>query len=287
MKASWIDAEIVFDRSLGTGIDLDVLQDVLLTAAPKWSSQLRLWRSRHDERAIDVTESGTLNRTILTAVAERGATFEELSKRYGRPEFDRLSGTAELRGARPDLVVVVSIDEWPVSPLGNKTQLGNSITLQVRRRTIDGRDRAAWIHEIFATLCARLSPAWGAAYQPDEYWSKVMTVQPRVEAVGRDFGRFLPGLFWLNFFGRPYRKLIGDERLRSAPAEQIVTVDDGFLVSLARGPESWRSPEYSELENRVRHHLGPELFFSRSASSTRNVAPPWDSGRWNRAARQR
>jgi hypothetical protein len=45
-----------------------------------------------------------------------------------------------------------------------------------------------------------------------------MSEGPRIEAVGCDFGRFLPGLFWLNFFGRPYRGLIGDAHLRSTPA---------------------------------------------------------------------
>jgi hypothetical protein len=275
VKASWIDAEVVFDRPLATRADLDVLQEVLLTAAPKWTSKLRLRRSRHDERSIDVTQSGTLNRAILSAVAERGSTFEELVKRYGRPEFDRSTGSAELRGTGPELVVIVSIDEWPVCPLGTKTHLGNSISLQVRRRTVEGRNGDAWVYEIFEALCTRLSPAWGAACHPDEYWSKVMTASPRVEALGRDFGRFLPGLFWLNFFGSPYRKLIGDERLRSARAERILTVDGGFIISLARRPESWTSPEYSELENRVRHHLGPEFFFSRSGSSTGHVAPSW------------
>ena len=37
-----------------------------------------------------------------------------------------------------------------------------------------------------------------------------MSDTPRVEAVGRDFGRFLPGVFWLNFLaaaGKPHRSL--------------------------------------------------------------------------------
>src|SRR5439155_664930 len=87
------------------------------------------------------------------------------------------------------------------------------------------------------TLCAELSPAWASAGHSAEYWAKVMSDAPRVEALGRDFGRFLPGVFWLNFFGRPYRELLGDDRLRSTPAARVAIVDDGVLVGLAG--EGW------------------------------------------------
>ena len=33
----------------------------------------------------------------------------------------------------------------------------------------------------------------------------------------------LPGLFWLNFFGRRYRDFVGADRLGSAPAPRVVT----------------------------------------------------------------
>jgi hypothetical protein len=39
-----------------------------------------------------------------------------------------------------------------------------------------------------------------------------MSESPRAEAVGRDFGRYLPGVFWLNFFGPDYTDRIGPER---------------------------------------------------------------------------
>jgi hypothetical protein len=182
VKASWIDAEVVFDRPLATGADLDVLQEVLLTAAPKWTSKLRLRRGRHDERSIDATQSGTLKRAILSAVTERGSTFEELVKRHGRPEFDRLSGSAELRGTGPELVVIVSIDEWPVSPLGTKAHLGNSISLQVRRRTVEGRKGDAWTYEISRAVLAEF------LWQPlsEAHWRRALAIsQSRTDPGGR------------------------------------------------------------------------------------------------------
>lgn len=276
-ETSWIDAEVVLDRSLAMGDALELLQEVLIRAAPEWSSKLRIWMSQDDQRSIDAKKTGALKNAILATAAERGPTYQALVERYGHPPFERLTGSAELRGAGSELVVVVSIDEWAVSHLGKKTQLGNSIALQVRHRMVEGRNRATWLFEVFEMLCARLSPAWGSACHPDEYWLKVMSDLPRIEAVGRDFGRFLPGVFWLNFLGKPYRKLIGDERLRSAPAPQAFSVDDGILISLASHPQGWSSPGYAEIEKQVRQHLGPQFFFSKSDGDRPTIAPLWNS----------
>jgi hypothetical protein len=42
-----------------------------------------------------------------------------------------------------------------------------------------------------------------------------------IRALGRDVRRFLPGIYWLNVFGRPYRDLIGRGWLLSAPAAPV------------------------------------------------------------------
>jgi hypothetical protein len=163
-----------------------------------------------------------------------------------------------------------------VSPLGAKQQLGNRIALQVRRPKVGRSSGDTWLREAFEFLCATLSPAWGWAGHAREYWAKVMSDPPRLEAVGRDFGRFLPGVFWINFFGRRYRELIGDDRLRSAPAERVTIIDDGVLIVIAGDPAAWDAPEYAISEQRVRGHLGTELFFSKADPERLTVAPDWD-----------
>jgi hypothetical protein len=272
-----LDCEIVFDRYIGVGDALDVLQDVLVTLAPRWVSQLRIWRGPRDQRPIDTTQRGALGAAVMAAVSERGPTYQSLVDRHGVPPFERLAGSAELRGSGPELVVVVSADTMVVSPLGVKQQLGNRIAVQVRRPRVDGSPGAAWLEEAFEMLCARLSPVWGWAGHAREYWAKVMTDAPRVEAVGRDFGRFLPGVFWLNFFGRRYRELIGIDRLRSAPAESVAVIDDGVLIAIATDPGAWDTPEYAVSEQQVQDRLGTELFFSKAEPGRLTVAPDWNS----------
>ena len=127
--------------------------------------------------------------------------------------------------------------------------------------------------DAFTALCAGLSPAWGCAGHAGEYWAKVMSDQPRIEAVGRDFGRYLPGVFWLNFFGSRCQEFIGLDRLRSAPADRVAPVDGGTLVGLGADPAGWDTAEYAIAEQRVRDHLGAELFFSKAEPQRRTKVP--------------
>ncbi|MGQ0837717.1 hypothetical protein [Actinokineospora sp.] len=268
-----LDGEVVFDRRLG-GQELDALQDLLGELAPRWSAKLRLWRGPRDQRPIEVARPGALRGAVFDAVGERGETYRELVEAHGTPPLERVSGSAELRGAGPELVVVVSLDDLVLSPMGARRLLGNGIAVQVRRPTVERRPAPAWLAEAFERLCA-LSPAWGCACHPGEYWAKAMSDGPRVEAVGRDFGRFLPGLFWSNFFGRRYRDLVGRDRFAAVPDGLAVAVDGGTLVSLGIDPIAWRTPGYAAVERRLREHLGDGLFFAKAEPDRPTRAPDW------------
>ncbi|HEX7131705.1 MAG TPA: hypothetical protein VF228_03985 [Iamia sp.] len=209
---------------------------------------------------------------VLMAAGERGETYEALVAEHGRPEYERFLGSAELRGSGPELTIVVSVDEMVVAPLGRKLTLGNDVAIQVRRARVEGGPSADWLRSTFATLCRELSPAWGCAQHSIEYWAKVMNDGPGAEAIGRDFGRYLPGVFWLNYFGRPYVDLLGT-RLSSAPGAEAV--GDGVLIAVGDDPRSWDEPAAVAGEQLVRDHLGPELFFSKGEPDRIGIVPDW------------
>jgi hypothetical protein len=56
----------------------------------------------------------------------------------------------------------------------------------------------------------------------------------------------------------------------------VTILDDGVLVSLGVDPLTWNTPEYASKEQKVRDHLGPELFFSRAEPDRLTVVPDWD-----------
>jgi hypothetical protein len=258
-----LDAEIVFDRFLSDA-DLAVLQEELVRLAPRWSTRLRVWRGPRDQRPIDPADPEMLGRAVLAAARERGATYRRLVAEHGGGPAERLTGTAELRGAGPELVVIVSVDEIVLSTLGARKLLGNGIALQVRRATVADRPGVDWLAEMFEALCRRLLPAWGQAGHAREYWAKVMSESPSIEAVGRDFGRYLPGVFWLNFFGPAYTRRIGPQRFADLPTEFVTNVAAGRLVRLATDPLMWTTPDYTIDERRTRDTLGRDQFFEKA-----------------------
>ena len=81
--------------------------------------------------------------------------------------------------------------------------------------------------------------------------------------MGRDMRRSLPGLYWLNFFGRPYVELIGAELLRTVPAHHIVALGDTMLVRICDSPEDWNRPDIEARRVQALDHLGHEYFFDR------------------------
>ena len=187
----------------------------------------------------------------------------------------RLRGSVELRSERgAGLTAVISADEWVLAPLGGLSTFGNEVALQVRKAKIEAVDEVLWSARIFESLCSALHPVHGTVYACDEYDAKNMSHEGgRLEATGVDASKHLPGLYWLNFFGRAYCDFIGRDRLLASPAAEVREVGDGVLLRLADDPRMWRSSEYKAVEERVLNHIGGQYFFSKDHPNRETVAP--------------
>jgi hypothetical protein len=259
---------------------LDEVQRVLRDHAPQWSKQARIWRSREDQKPADLARPGSLEELIREDEARLGTSpmRKVLDAELGPRRSARFLGSAELRGEDDALTVVISVDEYALAPLGSEWIFGNRVSLQVRRSKVEGVDAVAWSAEVFQTLCDGLPSLYGDVHSSAEYDAKNMSREGGgLEAVGVDASKHLPGIYWLNFFGKPYCDLIGRDRLLSAPAAEVREVDDGVLLRLADDPREWASPEYKAVERRVLDHIGPQYFFSKGDPERRTVAPPFGS----------
>ena len=261
---------------------LDEIQRVLREHAPKWSAQARMWRSRNDQKPVDLAKPGALEKLIRQDKARfdfspmRKALDAQLGPQLP-PAYARFLGSAELRGEGDALIVVVRVDEYALAPLGKKWIFGNDVALQIRRSKVEGVDAAAWSVDVFRALCDALQPFHGDVHAQDEYDAKNMSHEGGgLEAMGADASRYLPGLYWLNFFGKPYCDLMGRERLLSAPAAEAREVGNGILLRLADNPLEWASPEYKAVERRVLDHAGPQYFFSKDDPNRKTVAPDFE-----------
>lgn len=270
-----IEAELVYDRYLGRGDALDVFQEVLRHHAPTWSQELRVHKGPRDQLAIDIRAPGGLKAAVLTAAGERGPLYGALVAEYGRGH-ERVFGSAELRGSSHELIVVVAVDEDPFAPIGGAVLLGNRISLQLPRPHVNRQPASVWASVIFEDLCAATSPAWGSVRSIAEYEAKVMSDGPHTAAVGRNFARFLPGLFTVNFLGEAYCELIGRERLLTAPAMRAELVDSGALLVLGQDPAEWDTPPRRDAEQAVLDHIGREHFFLKDRNmAVETRAPDW------------
>lgn len=263
---------------------LGTVQRLLMRHAPKWSERARTWRSKTDHEPANLGDPSVLeaalrrthDRVQSSPMAKALAAQRAAGKapRGPRPRF--VAGT-ELRSADDALTVIVRADEFVLKPSAGRWLFGNRVTLQIRRPRVEGTDAAIWSAGVFEALCAELSPLWGAAYTSDEYDMKNMSrADGGLRAVGVDASRHLPGLYWLNFFGRPYCDLIGQRHLLSAPAPEVREVDTGVLLRLAQDPRDWSTPAYKEAEARVLDHVGDRYFFSIQEPDRRTVAPPFE-----------
>jgi hypothetical protein len=222
---------------------------------------------------IDLSARGSLARAVLDRAQERGPVFHALSAEFGAGSV-RVFGHAELGGRDASLVVVVRVDENLLSQAGDSWTWGNRIVLQVGRSKVEGVSAPVWTRRAFEKLCQGLSPVHGHAEFHEEYDAKNMVHDDGgTRAVGVNVRRHLPGLYWLNFFGRPYCELVGEERILGAPAEEARRVDAGVLVALDESPANWNSDSYKSVEDRVRSHLGEEFFFSKEQPDRDTRAP--------------
>ncbi len=272
MPKTALDAELVFDRFLGETNVLSVLASALRRKAPMWSAGLHIRKSPKDRVQVDVRDSAAISKAVLDAAGERGPTYHALVSRYGKGD-ERLFGSVECRGSTTDLVIVIGVDEKPLSRLAGRLLMGNHITVQVRKSKVEERDAAAWLSELFMELCQETSPVWGSARDDREYWTKVMTDSPAVSAIGMDFGKYLPGLFWMNFFGKPYVELIGKSRLAGAPSSSTQEIDEGVCLKLYEDPFKWSESLNRKVEEKALRHIGVQYFFEKENQGREGMSP--------------
>jgi hypothetical protein len=256
-----LTVRLVFDRSLNPSVDIEHdtvghLQRILSQLAPRWCSDVTTWDSNPKNR-IPVDFS------LIRSLAEVISAGTETVLGFN-------SGSIELRGATEDFVVVVTINDRPLRPVGGRLLMPNGVTIQITGETVEGRASTDFAYSLFDVLCSGEAPLWGATHYKSEYTSKVMQTTPTLRAVGRDFSRYLPGLFAVNYFDNRYVKILGHERF--AATEGCEPTRSGVILLVAN-PKDWQTrPERYESVLRT---LGSDLFFDIANPNAPKLAPRW------------
>jgi hypothetical protein len=272
-----LGVELCFSSDLADGEVLNRLQDFLSSAAAKWSSRLRVMRYERDRDAIavDVSRRGELVRAVLAAGGYRGETYQALARKHP-PTNPRRSGYVLMYGANRSMRLSVRFDESvPAKQSADEWLFSNTINAKISSARLAGMERARWALGMLTELGADPSLLWGASYLDTEFRAKNRYDGPDGSwALGRDMRVSLPGVFWANVFGEPYIRLIGRDRLTSAPG-RVIEVGQNVLVVVHDNPEDWAGPSASQLNQQVIEHLGAQYFFDRHAPDRPTRAPDY------------
>ncbi len=276
---SELDSNVYVSESLLGDRCAQRVQDLLVRAAPKWTRGLHNWEYRQPKRPVDAGTPGALLREIIEEGCRRGPHYHELVRRYGPGKYERRTGAVELRGATRGLTVVVFADEYQLKGTNECIKWANSVDLCIERERVEGIPAARWNRMVLEKYCQSLPVPYARGNWSREFEAKNISREGGgYAAIGIDIARYLPGLYWLNFFGRMYCDLMGRNRLLSAPAYAAREVRDGVLLCLHEDPRAWNTAEYQATEARVLDHLGREYFFSRDNPERPTLAPdlmPW------------
>jgi hypothetical protein len=182
-------------------------------------------------------------------------------------------GSAELYGLEPTPAFFMWHSDSTHPPDANR------LTIEIFDvPTVEGRRADVWARDMFAAIAQALPLTYAKAHMNQEFAAKNMHQgEDGTWAIGVQLLDYLPGLYWLNYFGPPYCDLIGRDRILTAPAYEVWPSGDGVIVSLAESAEEWETPAYQRREQAVIEHLGKPYFFSRDDPKRESLAPDFDA----------
>lgn len=254
----------------------DVLVQILERHAPDWYQGLYI-EGIGKKHPVDLKRSSAVSEMLFQISTKAGPLYHTLMERSGRAN-SRVFGRGALRGSDTSLYVVAQHDEHILTRVQKMGVLfGNWLTISAHRKKINGLPVAQWAEQVMAEICAQMEVWHAHAEMKEQYDAKNMLLDHGMRAVGLDASKALPGLYWLNFFGQPYRDFIGEEKLLNAPGHKARKVDHGILLRVHPDPTAWSSPEYLAKERAVLDHIGEQYFFNKQRGFSGTLAPDFSA----------
>lgn len=163
------------------------------------------------------------------------------------------------------------INFWNLTGAKKPNLFGHSME-GVEEESEEARTFIDYAFELFKLF----EPVYGRVSCKEDYRQKNLVQGAVAEnAVGIKLRRYLPGLYWANFFGPRYIEFFGEERLLSAPAHETKWLgESGILLLVSESLFEYDDPEVKATEQAVIEHLGPEAFFSKSDPEGKEYRAP-------------
>lgn len=261
---------------------IDALEATLFSYAPHWCARVSCDNSSRAEGALSYrAQNGRLFELLSEArdrsLAQISASRAREAALSDAPRSRVDAVSLELRGAHDALIVIVSASDRQFHLTPDAWIWSNRLSLQILADDIEGTPGPECARKSICELTPALGTEYARAYTWKEFETKNISRRGGgYRALGGNVANALPGLYWLNFFGRSYVELIGLDRLMTAPAPEVREIGGGVLMLLDDDPRAWDTRRYRRTERCVLKHLGPRFFFSKWRPWRRTVAPDFE-----------
>jgi hypothetical protein len=172
---------------------------------------------------------------------------------------------------------------------GPNQQWADSISITFDERFWTERllkDPSLRLLEMMKNLSTIDGPLYGRAFHRSESEAKNYRDRRLPNGlVGRESVSLTPregivDLFWANYFGRPYVRIVGEESLRDVECPIKEYAGEGYLIAFSSTPFEWRLPAVHALEERAKAKLDHGIFLDFSSDFRPNlrIKPERSSG---------
>ena len=267
LRAYYLDSHIYFERSLLENDALERVQAVLRSRAAGWTSNAHVVGPSVSPQGFG--PSHALRRSVEDAMQRQVAFNRRMSRALSLSVSDRRRCTIELTAPSSALTLLVDVDEKPRVIVGGEMHWANAVVLQVRKKNVEAETGWKWLRETTEAFLELAGVCYAHSECVEEFFEKNMVFdQAGLRAVGTDVLRHLPGVYWLNYFGPPYVRLLGRERLLSTPTAETAARGEGIEVLVAEEPDMWKAAEYERRVVSIRRYLGEGYFFWKERPSS-------------------
>lgn len=237
------------------------------SALPAWGQFVR----------VDLDDEGAIPTSLDDPAVLRQATIDSRGRWQRSQEPAAPSepeGDFHLKGATPDVSVMGSSWRRGFIRIQNEHTFGNGLTVEVLCPVVEGMEAAQWIAHAMRSACEMLSPQYAIVFSEAEFSARNMDFSNGMRAIGPCISDGLPGLYWLNYFGRELTEFLGAEKLLSAPVPIRERIGEGILIGLHTDPDAWSTPEFEATWDSAMEWIGREYFFDRRFPDRPIVRPP-------------
>ncbi len=260
-----LNIKFILEEELFSKKQLDILEDIISVKLPVWKQELKVLPAENAPQIGIITDSSLFE--VVNDICSL--------RTYGLRN-------AQLIGGYKGIYFYLD------SSRKLFTTNNNTISVEILKISeIEGQCINEWTMDFFSEITKSLPIRYARAYQNAEFTTKNLI---GTSVMGVNIYKSLPGLYWLNYFGIPYVKMIGEEKITDSISSLIEKHNGGLiekhnggiLLCLDEDPFNWNTKSYQDIEQKVIACIGKQYFFLKDDPYQSTVAPDFANEYHNR-----